>query len=105
MAPLPFPRTIQQAAEAPWCDDIDDDRKQGGDCIFIEIKYSWLPERFPEANFCSAHGPTFRSALADLRHTHWNWLRDPATGEPVSATPEDWVAGGFDPHPALGGAD
>lgn len=95
MTPNRFPRTKAEVSSAPWCDSIDDDRSFGGDLIFIEVRYDWLPEKFPVSNFCSARGETFQEALADLRDNLWNWLRDPTTGAPVSRTPTDWAAHGF----------
>lgn len=86
---------MKEVASSPWCNCIDDDRPFGGDLIFIEIHYNWLPEGFGTSNFCSARGKTFKDALEDLRENLWNWLRDPATGEPISRTPADWIAAGF----------
>ncbi len=92
---MPFPRTIAQTKAAPWCDDVDDDRRYGGAYIIIQVRYDWLPEKFRVSNACSTHGETFREALDRLRSDLWDWIRNPVTGEPISATPADWEAEGF----------
>jgi hypothetical protein len=85
---LPFPRTWAQIHASPWLDFIENYPDEG---ILIFVRYDWLPPNFPISNACHVFGErTLREALDSLRSCLWDWIRDPATGEPASATPRDW---------------
>jgi hypothetical protein len=88
--PSPFPRTWAAVLAAPWLDFAE---RYPGEPVLLFVRYDWLPPGFATANACSAYGEqTLSEALASLRGDLWDWMRDPATGEPVSRTPQPWPA-------------
>jgi hypothetical protein len=75
---------------APWLEFAE---RYPGEPVLLFVRYDWLPPGFAIANACSAYGEqTLSEALASLRGDLWDWMRDPATGEPVSRTPQPWPA-------------
>lgn len=89
---LPFPRTYADLEAAPWCELVERPRALAihrGEGVFIHARLSWLPGADYDL-VRSAHGLTLKEALSNLRQDLWHWLRDPATGDPVSSRPWAW---------------
>lgn len=88
-APLPpredgtlhFPRNRAELAAAPYFWGWD----TGGEGAFI--KTEWLPPDW--GGYTAVYGTT-REMLSELRRELWDYLRDPATGEPVSKSSKPW---------------
>lgn len=83
---MKFPRTWQDVHRAPWLDSTENYE----DGIFLHVKTEWLPPGHEVSHTCSARGDSLREALAELRSDHWDWIRNPDTGQPVSVTPKSW---------------